>query len=98
VVIAVPDAAAGLKRMAVLKADLVICDIGAFAPDGKPAISAIADVDPSAQILTLVPKQQDPAALLRCVGHALEKPFTASELLRKVRRALVGCPPAAPKP
>jgi CheY-like chemotaxis protein len=98
VVIAVPDAAAGLKRMAVLKADLVICDIGAFAPDGKPAISAIADVDPSAQILTLLPKQQDAAALLRCVGHALEKPFTASELLRKVRRALVGCPPAAPEP
>jgi len=36
--------------------------------------------------------------LLPCVGDALEKPFTASELLRKVRRALVGYPPAAPEP
>ena len=96
-VIAVADAAAALARLAVLRADLVVCDIDAFAPDGRPAISAIADLDPSAQILTLFPKYRDTAGMLPYVRNALGKPFTESELLTKVRRALVGpAPPPSP--
>jgi CheY-like chemotaxis protein len=93
-VIAVSDAAAALVRLSVLRADLVICDSDALAPDSRPAVSAVADLDPSAQILALFPKRRDTAGMLPYVGNALGKPFTASELLTKVRRALVG--PAAP--
>jgi CheY-like chemotaxis protein len=96
-VIAVADAEAALARLAVLRADLVVCDIDALAPDGGPVISAIADLDPSAQILTLFPKYRDTAGMLPYVGNALGKPFTESELLTKVRRALVGpAPPPSP--
>jgi CheY-like chemotaxis protein len=90
-VIAVAEAAAALERLAVLRADLIICDVEASTPDGKPATSAIADIDPSARILMLVPKHRDAAG-------ALEKPFTPSELLRKVRRALVGPMPPSSQP
>jgi hypothetical protein len=78
----------------VLRADLVICDSDALAPRGGPAISAIADLDPSAQILALFPKERDTGGMLPYLRDALGKPFTASELLTKVRRALVG--PAPP--
>jgi len=95
-VIAVADAAAALARLAGLRADLVVCDIDALAPDGRPVISTIADLDPAAQILTLFPKYRDTAGMLH-VGNALGKPFTESELLTKVRRALVGpAPPPSP--
>jgi len=68
-----------------------------LAPDGRPVISAIADLDPAAQILTLFPKYRDTAGMLPYVGNALGKPFTESELLTKVRRALVGpTPPPSP--
>ena len=40
-VIGVADAAAALERLAVLRADLVICDIDPSAPDTEPGISAI---------------------------------------------------------
>jgi DNA-binding NtrC family response regulator len=93
-VIAVADAAAALVRLSVLRADLVICDSDVLAPDGRPASSAIADVDPAAQVLALFPKERDTAGMLPYVRNALGKPFTASELLTKVRRALVG--PAPP--
>ena len=92
-VITVADARAALERLAVLRADLVICDVDALAADGRDAISAIADVDPAAQILTLVPKNQGTAGLSCCIANALEKPFTASELLRQVRRTLAGLAP-----
>lgn len=89
-VIAVADVPTALERLTVLRADLVICDIDASAPDGTPAISAIADIDPTAPVLTLVPKRRDNAGSLSCAGNALEKPFTPSELLTKARRALAG--------
>jgi DNA-binding response OmpR family regulator len=94
--IAVADAAAALARLSVLRADLVICGVDAFAPDGRPAISAIADLDPSAPILVLFPKERDTAGMLPFLGNALGKPFTPSELLTKVRRALVGPAPRSP--
>jgi CheY-like chemotaxis protein len=97
-VIGVADAAAALERLAVLRADLVICDIDPSAPDTEPGISALADVDTSARILTLVPKYRDDAGISPCIGNALEKPFTASELLRKVRRALAGPAPPLSQP
>jgi CheY-like chemotaxis protein len=96
-VVAAADAAAALARLAVLRADLVVCDIDALAPDGRPVISAIADLDPAAQILALFPKHRDTAGMLPYVANALGKPFTESELLTKVRRALVGpAPPPSP--
>jgi CheY-like chemotaxis protein len=92
-VIAVADAAAALERLAVIKADLVICDIDTSAPDGTPAVSAFVELDPAVSILALMPKQRDTAVPLPRNANALEKPFTASQLLREVWRALVGSPP-----
>jgi CheY-like chemotaxis protein len=97
-VIAVAEAAAALERLAVLRVDLIICDVAASTPDGKPATSAIADIDPSAPIMTLVPKHRDAVGMSACIGNALEKPFTPSELLRKVRRALVAPVPPSSQP
>src|SRR5262245_34813327 len=93
-VIAVSDAAAGLVRLSVLSAALAICDSAALAPGGTSAVGAIADLDPSAPSLALFPKQRDTAGMLPYVGNALGKPFTPSELLTKVRRALVGPAPS----
>ena len=88
--IAVADVSTAIARLAVVRADLVICDVDALAPDGTPAINAVADIDASAQILTLFPKQRDTAGMLSYVGNALGKPFARSELLIQVRRALAG--------
>ena len=95
-VIAAADAAAALAWLAVVSADLAICDVEALAPTGTSAIDAITDIDHSVQILTLFAKQRDTAGMLPHVGNALGKPFTASELLTKVRRALVGPAPRSP--
>src|SRR5439155_25874016 len=70
-VIAVAEAAAALERLAVLRVDLIICDVAASTPDGKPATSPIADIDPSARIMTLVPKQPDAAGMSACLRNAL---------------------------
>ena len=86
--LAVADTSAALARLAVVSADLVICDVEALAPTGTSAIDTITDVDHSVQILTLFTKQRD-AGMLPHVGNALGKPFTPSELLTKVRRALI---------
>ena len=91
--IAVTHVSTALARLAVVRADLVICDIDALAPDGTPAINAVSDIDASAQMLALFPKQRDIGSTLPYVGNSLGKPFTPSELLTKVRRALaVICP------
>lgn len=95
-VIAVGNAAAALARLAVLRADLVICDVDVVAPDGRSAMAAINDLDPLAQILALFPKHRDTAGMLPYVANALGKPFTASELLAKIRRSLVGPAPRSP--
>lgn len=97
-VIAVAEAEAALERLAVLRADLIICEVEASTPDGKPATSAIADIDPSARILMLVPKHREAAGLSAGIRNALEKPFTPSELLRKVRRVLAGPAPPSSQP
>jgi CheY-like chemotaxis protein len=94
-VIAVADAATAFERLAVLRADLVICDIDASTLDGRLAISAIAEIDSSARILTLVTKHRGPASGSSCIGNKLEKPFTPSELLTEVRRALAAPPRSA---
>ena len=86
---AVADTTAALARLAVVRADLVICDVDALAPAGTPAINAITEVDPSAQILILFMKHRVTADMLPYVGNALGEPFTPSELLTKVRRT--GC-------
>ncbi len=91
--IAVAHVSTALAGLAVVRADLVICDIDALAPDGTPAINAVSDIDGSTQMLTLFPKQRDAAGTLPYVGNALGKPFTPSELLTKVRRSLAGIGP-----
>ena len=45
--IVVADASVALARLAVVRADLVICDIDALASDCSPATNAIADAAPS---------------------------------------------------
>ena len=87
--IAVADTSAALAWLAVVSADLVICDLEALAPTGTSAIDAITDIDPSVQILTLFTKQSDTARTIPHVGNAVGKPFTPSELLTKVRRGLI---------
>jgi DNA-binding response OmpR family regulator len=87
--LAVADTSAALARLAVVSADLVICDVEALTPTGTSAIDAITDIDHSVQILTLFTKQRDTTGMLPHVGNALGKPFTPSELLTKVRRALI---------
>ena len=87
---AVADTKAALARLAIVRADLVICDVGALASTGTLAIDAIAEIDPSTQILALFPKQHDATGNFPYISNALGKPFTPSELLTKVRRALAG--------
>ena len=87
-VISVPSAAAALNRLEVLRADLVICDMDAPGPDGTTAVVALRGVDPLAQMLVLFPKHRDPAGAFSGLSNMLGKPFTASELLAKVRRSL----------
>ena len=85
-VIAVTDVAAGLRRLAALRADLIICDIEEPTHKGRSAAAAIAEFDPSVQILGAFPKHQNSAGMSPEIGNALGKPFTPSELLTKVRR------------
>jgi DNA-binding NtrC family response regulator len=92
ILIAIANVSTALARLAVVRVDLVIYDIDALAPDGMPAINAVSDIDASAQMLALFPKQRDTTFTRTYVGNALGKPFTPSELLTKVRRALVGRP------
>src|SRR5215469_9571683 len=68
--IAVSDFSAAVARLAVVRADLVMCDVDALAPDGTPAIEAIADIGASAQMLALFPKQRDTRAI---AGYGLGK-------------------------
>jgi hypothetical protein len=53
-------------------------------------MKAIADIDASAQLLTLFPKPRDTAGILSYAANVLGKPFTPSELLTQVRHALAG--------
>src|SRR5262249_56299373 len=59
-VIAVSDAAAALVRLSVLRADLVICDSHALAPDGSSAVGALADLAPPAPLPPPFPHHSDP--------------------------------------
>jgi DNA-binding NarL/FixJ family response regulator len=89
-VIAVADAGSALNLLASLKADLVICELALPGPESASDIATIAEVDPGLRVLRLFPKDRDAGGILGSTPSALGKPFTASELLGKVRRALIG--------
>ena len=82
------DVTAALGLLSARKVDLVICDIEASEAGGKSPASIVADADPSPHILPMFSKHQNAAGVLPYMRGGLGKPFTASELLTKVRRAL----------
>jgi len=91
-VIAVADGLTALRRLASLRMDLVICEIGTPGPDGTDAIAEIGGVDPAARILALSDKAREVAAAPQGTMALLSKPFTESELLTAVRRSLARPP------
>ncbi len=91
-VIAVGDALTALRRLASLRMDLVICEIGTPGPNGADAIAEIGRADPSARVLALSDKAREVAAAPQGTMALLSKPFTESELLTAVRRSLARPP------
>src|SRR5437879_3450864 len=85
-VIAVADRRSALRRLASLKADLVICDIGEER-NGGPTLRDIGHIDPEMRMLVLSRKDRAHPARGGW-SNTLDKPFTASELLAAIRRCL----------
>src|SRR5260370_17843332 len=80
-VIAVPDGLTALRRLASLKMDLVICEIGMSGPTGEEATAEIGRADPTARILALSDKGRATPAVPHGTVALLGKPFPANELL-----------------
>jgi CheY-like chemotaxis protein len=80
-VMAAADVAAALAWLAVVSADLAICNVEALAPTGTSAMDAITDIDPSVQILTLFHE----AARYR--GHATSRRKRTGETVHPERVA-----------
>ncbi len=91
-VIAVTDALTALRRLASLRMDLVICEIGTPGSDGTDTIAEIGRADPQAPILALSDKAREVTAAPQRMVALLSKPFTESELLTAVRRSLARPP------
>jgi DNA-binding response OmpR family regulator len=95
-VIAAADRRSALARLASLKVDLVICDIGEER-NGGPSLRDIGSSDPGMRMLVLSRKDlSSPAAGAGAgagAGDILGKPFTESELLTAVRRSLAQSTP-----
>jgi DNA-binding NtrC family response regulator len=86
-VIDTSNVTAALGLLTARKVDLVVCDIEPF-EGGKSAASVVADADPVPHILPMFSKHQNAADISPYIRDGLGKPFTPSELLTKVRRAL----------
>jgi DNA-binding NtrC family response regulator len=90
IVITAAERRSALARLASLKADLVICDIGEDR-NGGPTLRELGSSDPGMRMLVLSYKDLSrPAADAGAGAGAdiLGKPFTESELLTAVRRSL----------
>ena len=87
IVIATGDRRSALARLASLKADLVICDIGEDR-NGGPTLRELGSSDPGMRMLVLSHKDLSSPAAEAGAGDILGKPFTESELLAAVRRSL----------
>ena len=88
IVITAADRRSALARLASLKADLVICDIGEDR-NGGPTLRELGSSDPGMRMLVLSYKDLSrPAADAGAGADILGKPFTESELLTAVRRSL----------
>jgi DNA-binding response OmpR family regulator len=86
-VIAAADRRSALARLASLKADLVICDIGEKR-NGGPSLRELGGSDPGMRMLVLSRKDLSSAGAAVGTSDILGKPFTESELLMAVRRSL----------
>jgi CheY-like chemotaxis protein len=91
-VIAAADRRSALARLASLKVDLVICDIGEER-SGGPSLRDIGSSDPGMRMLVLSRKDLSSPAAGAGAGDILGKPFTESELLTAVRRSLAQSTP-----
>jgi CheY-like chemotaxis protein len=88
IVITAADRRSALARLASLKADLVICDIGEER-NGGPTLRELGSSDAGMRMLVLSYKDLSrPAADAGAGTDILGKPFTESELLTAVRRSL----------
>jgi DNA-binding response OmpR family regulator len=88
IVITAAERRSALARLASLKADLVICDIGEDR-NGGPTLRELGGSDPGMRMLVLSYKDLSrPAADAGAGADILGKPFTESELLTAVRRSL----------
>ena len=87
-VIAAADRRGALARLASLKADLVICDIGEDR-NGGPTLRELGSWDSGMRMLVLSHKERGASPTADAVtSDILGKPFTESELLMAVRRSL----------
>ena len=87
-VIAAADRRSALARLASLKVDLLICDIGED-QNGGPSLRDLGSSDPGMRMLVLSRKDLSSPAEGAGTSDVLGKPFTESELLTAVRRSLV---------
>jgi DNA-binding response OmpR family regulator len=93
-VIAAADRRSALARLASLKADLVICDIGEDR-NGGPTLRELGSWDSGMRMLVLSHKERGGSPTADAVtSDILGKPFTESELLMAVRRSLARGPRA----
>ena len=86
-VIAAANRGSALTRLASLKADLLICDIGED-QNGGPSLRDLGNSDPGMRMLVLAPKDPSRPVAGGEASDILGKPFTESELLRAVRSTL----------
>jgi CheY-like chemotaxis protein len=86
-VIAAADRRSALARLASLKVDLLVCDIGDD-QNGGPSLRDLGSSDPGMRMLVLSRKDLSSPTADADAGDVLGKPFTESELLRAVRRSL----------
>jgi CheY-like chemotaxis protein len=93
-VIAAADRRSALARLASLKVDLLVCDIGEDR-NGGPSLRDLGSSDPGMRMLVLAPKDLSSPAADAGTSDLLGKPFTESELLRAVRRSLAQSAPGS---
>src|SRR5437764_14832347 len=87
IVIAAAERRSALARLASLKADLLICDIGEER-NGGPTLRELGSSDPGMRMLVLSHKDLSSPTADAVARHIPRKPFTENEVLAGLRRAL----------